>query len=82
MENENEMKNQNQEAEQQPNEAYAGVSNDELKKLYNDILEQTKAIAGELHARHAKPEGAPAADFEALFESYRAPFRSRKESKE
>lgn len=80
MDNENEMQNQNQEAEQQPNEAYAGVSNDELKKLYNDILEQTKAIAGELHARHAEPEGAPAADFEALFESYRAPFRSRKEN--
>lgn len=79
-ENENDIQNQNQEPEQpQQNEAYAGVSNDELKKLYNDILEQTKAIAGELHARHAESEGAPAADFEALFESYRAPFRSRKE---
>lgn len=63
------------------NEAFADNTTDELRELYDQVKQQTAELLTELKARHAAPDGADdeKADWNAQFESYRAPFRSRKE---
>ena len=65
------------------NEAFADNTTDELRELYDQVKQQTAELLTELKARHAAPDGADddAADWNAQFESYRAPFRSRKENR-
>lgn len=64
------------------NAAFADNTTDELRELYDQFKQQTAELLTELKARHAAPDGADdgAADWNAQFESYRAPFRSRKEN--
>ena len=73
---------QNNVPETAGNEAFADNTTDELRKLYDQVKQQTVELLTELKARHAAPDGADdeKADWNAQFESYRAPFRSRKEN--
>lgn len=77
---ENEKNEMQQEAAAAPeavqqSEQFAGVETDELRKLYDDLKQQTKDLIGELQARHAAPEEEQGADWEGLFNSYRAPYK-------
>lgn len=64
------------------NESFRDVQTEELTELFNQLKQQTTDILNELRARHAAPEGdEPPADWEGLFESYRAPYRSGKGDK-
>ena len=69
-------------AEPAANEAFRDVDTQELTELFTQLKTQTSEILTELRARHAAPEGEqePVADWEAQFETYRAPYRSRKEN--
>lgn len=73
---------QNKVPETAGNEAFADNTTDELRELYDQVKQQTAELLTELKARHAAPDGADdeKADWNAQFESYRAPFRSRKEN--
>lgn len=73
---------QNNVPETAGNEAFADNTTDELRELYDQVKQQTAELLTELKARHAAPDGADdeKADWNAQFESYRAPFRSRKEN--
>ena len=73
---------QNNVPETAGNEAFADNTAAELRELYDQVKQQTAELLTELKARHAAPDGADdeAADWNAQFESYRAPFRSRKEN--
>lgn len=79
-------KNLPDQQEEQPaesgNESFKDVNTDELTTLFQDMKAQTAEILNELKARHAAPDGEnePQADWEAFFETYRAPYRSRKEN--
>lgn len=63
------------------NETYKDISTDELKDLFTQLKQQTTELVTELKARHAAPEGVEddAPDWEAQFNTYRAPFESGKE---
>lgn len=63
----------------QQSEQFAGVDTAELKSLYDDLKKQTQDLISELNARHAAPDTEQVVDWEGLFDSYRAPYRSGKE---
>lgn len=83
MDDENKTLPDQQENEQPDtgNETYKDISTDELKDLFTQLKQQTTELVTELKARHAAPEGVEddAPDWEAQFNTYRAPYESRKE---
>ena len=77
------LPDQQEESPAEPaNENLKDVDTTELTELFTSLKAQTNEILSELKARHAAPEGEqePVADWEAQFETYRAPYRSRKEN--
>ena len=78
---EQEVPEVNEEPADTGREQFRDNTTEELKDLYSQVKEQLEELNTELKARHAAPEGAEgdAPDWNAQFDSYRAPYRSGKE---